>query len=102
MLYFLNDALNRLSTFSSPSDPSGCTGLTWTYDAWGNRTDQNNTGGSCGQFHANVNTQNRLVDAVNNLYTYDAAGNMINDGNHTYTYDAENRLISADGGSTAR
>ncbi len=88
------DALNRLSTLSSPSDPSGCTGLSWSYDAWGNRTDQNLTGGSCGQFHATVNTKNQLVGPP---YQYDAAGNMTNDGSHTYFYDAENRLAQVDG-----
>jgi len=35
-------------------------------------------------------------------YTYDAAGNVTNDGAHSYTYDAENRLVSVDGGSTAQ
>src|SRR5262249_29208228 len=28
-------------------------------------------------------------------YSYDAAGNLLNDGTSTYTYDAENRLVSA-------
>ena len=35
-------------------------------------------------------------------YTYDAAGNVTNDGAHSYTYDAENRLVSVDGGATAQ
>ncbi|MEK6302572.1 MAG: RHS repeat-associated core domain-containing protein [Acidobacteriota bacterium] len=35
-------------------------------------------------------------------YTYDAAGNVTNDGLHSYTYDAENRLVSVDGGATAQ
>ena len=35
-------------------------------------------------------------------YTYDAAGNVSNDGVHSYTYDSENRLVSVDGGSTAQ
>ncbi|MEJ2082306.1 MAG: RHS repeat-associated core domain-containing protein [Acidobacteriota bacterium] len=37
-----------------------------------------------------------------NGWTYDAAGNVTNDGSHTYQYDAENRLIKIDGGSTAQ
>ena len=93
------DSLNRLSTLSSPSDPSGCTGLSWSYDFWGNRTDQNVTGGTCGQFHATVNTLNQLVGPP---YQYDAAGNLTYDGSHSYTYDAENRLTQVDGGATAR
>ena len=34
-------------------------------------------------------------------YTYDAGGNVTNDGIHGYGYDSENRLVSVDGGSTA-
>jgi RHS repeat-associated protein len=88
------DSLNRLSTLSSPSDPNGCTGLSWTYDAWGNRTNQTVTGGTCQTFAQSANTQNQLVGPP---YLYDAAGNMTYDGSHTYTYDAENRLIQVDG-----
>src|ERR1041384_2223517 len=29
-------------------------------------------------------------------YSYDAAGNVINDGLHSYTYDGENRLVALD------
>jgi len=86
------DSLNRLLSMSAPGDP--CTGLSWTYDAWGNRTDQTPTGGNCYPFHAAADTNNRLVG-----YSYDAAGNMTWDGTHTYTYDAENRIISMDGGA---
>src|SRR5881394_662950 len=89
--------LNRLSSMSAPGDPSGCTGLSWTYDPWGNRTDQTVTAGSCNTFHATVTTANRLVDPVNGAYQYDAAGNMTHDGNHIYFYDAENRTIQVDG-----
>ncbi|MFY9557291.1 MAG: hypothetical protein WAV47_21480 [Blastocatellia bacterium] len=35
-------------------------------------------------------------------YTYDAAGNVTNDGVHSYQYDAENRVVSVDGGTTAQ
>jgi RHS repeat-associated protein len=34
-------------------------------------------------------------------YTYDANGNLTNDGVHSYTYDSENRLVSVDTGATA-
>jgi RHS repeat-associated protein len=90
------DALNRLQSLSGPGDT--CTGLSWTYDAWGNRTDQSVTGGSCNSFHQPTNTTNRLSGTG---YQYDAAGNLINDGSHSYTYDAENRIIQVDGGNTA-
>jgi RHS repeat-associated protein len=31
--------------------------------------------------------------------SYDAAGNLQNDGNHSYAYDAENRIVSVDNGA---
>jgi RHS repeat-associated protein len=92
------DNLNRLTSMSSPADPSGCLGLSWTYDPWGNRTDQTVTAGTCGTSHVTVNTANRLVGPP---YQYDANGNLSNDGSHTYTYDAENRITQVDGGTTA-
>jgi RHS repeat-associated protein len=90
------DAVNRLSTMSSPG--SGCSGLSWTYDAWGNRTDQTVTGGTCNTFHASVSANNQLTGTP---YQYDAAGNKTHDASHSYTYDAENRLSQVDGGATA-
>jgi RHS repeat-associated protein len=90
------DPLNRLLTLSAPGD--SCSGLSWTYDAWGNRTDQTVTGGSCNSFHQPVATNNRFSGAG---FQYDAAGNMTNDGTHSYTYDAEHRITAVDGGNTA-
>jgi RHS repeat-associated protein len=91
------DALNRLATMSDSNTSQTCRGLSWNYDAWGNRTDQTQTAGTCGEFHASANAQNRIVDLVNGVYKYDAAGNLTNDGSHTYIYDAENRLTQVDG-----
>lgn len=34
-------------------------------------------------------------------YSYEAAGNLLNDGAHNYKYDAENRIIQVDSGTTA-
>jgi RHS repeat-associated protein len=92
------DSLNRLSTMADTATAQPCKGLSWTYDAWGNRTDQTVTAGSCGTFHAAVGTNNQLSGAP---YQYDAGGNLIADGNHTYTYDAESRLTQVDAGATA-
>ena len=87
------DSLNRLATFSDAASGATCTGLSWTYDAWGNRTAQTMTGGTCLHDSFTVSTNNQLGSP----YTYDAAGNVAYDGNHHYFYDAENRLIQADG-----
>ncbi len=71
--------------------------MNFVYDRWGNRWGQNITAGSGPQPQLSFNTANNQV----NGYTYDVAGNVINDGNHTYAYDAENQLVSIDNGSTA-
>lgn len=92
------DDFNRLTcanlnngTCVAPS--SGTATYTYAYDRFGNRWNQSGT-------HA-VNLTftggNNRIDG----YSYDAAGNLLNDGTHSYTYDAENRIIQVDGGSTA-
>lgn len=89
------DSLDRISTMSAPGD--ACSGLSWNYDEWGNRTDQNYTSGTCGTFHTTVGTNNQFGSP----YQYDAAGNMIYDGTHSYTYDADGHVSAVDGGATA-
>jgi RHS repeat-associated protein len=79
---------------SAPGD--SCSGLSWSYDAWANRTAQTPTGGTCHSFSNVSNAQNQLVG-----YQYDAAGNMTFDSTHSYTYDAEERLTKVDNGNTA-
>jgi RHS repeat-associated protein len=95
MRSYTYDSLNRLWTMSSPADASGCYGLAWTYDRYGNRTAQNATSGNCLQPQTPVspNNNNRLQPP----YQYDASGNMTADASHTYFYDAESRLIQVGG-----
>ena len=94
------DGVNRLSALSDSVSSNPCNGLTWSYDAWGNRTAQSISPGasSCGTWSAGYNSANQINSGG---FTYDAAGNLIADGEHTYSYDAENRLTKVDGGSTA-
>ena len=91
------DNLNRLSSLSDSTSGNPCPGLTWTYDAWGNRTDQTITSGSCGAWHSTVSTSNRIASVGSTTYTYDAVGNLTYDGTHHYYYNAENQLIQVDG-----
>jgi RHS repeat-associated protein len=72
--------------------------LQWTIDAWGNRTNQTATGGTCDSFSEPVGSNNQFT---NSPYQYDAAGNLLYDGEHHYTYDAEDRISTVDSGSTA-
>jgi RHS repeat-associated protein len=90
------DPANRIYTMSAPGDQ--CTGLQWTVDAWGNRTNQTATGGTCDAFSQPVGTNNQFS---NSSYQYDAAGDMTYDGVHHYSYDAEGRISAVDSGSTA-
>ena len=91
------DKLNRLQSMTDSASGQPCKGLSWTIDAWGNMTQQTPTNGTCLSLNVAVGTNNRFQTG----YTYDAAGNLTNDGQHSYTYDAENRIVGVDGGSTA-
>jgi len=84
---------NQLGLVCSPD----CTGSTenYAFDRYGNRWSQH---GSLGPAQSlGFTGANNRVDG----WSYDANGNLLNDGTHSYTYDAENRLISVDGGATA-
>ena len=89
------DDFNRLKTAAQ----SGLS-FSYVYDRYGNRWQQNVTGGVGNSPQYSFDANNRVISG--NGITYDAAGNVINDSVHTYNYDAENRLISVDAnGGTA-
>jgi RHS repeat-associated protein len=95
---YADDEFNRL-IISQVNGGAAGPNYGWVYDRYGNRVQQNITGGSGSgsTFTASVNpANNQLVG-----YSYDAAGNMINDTFHTYTYDAEGNITAVDGGATA-
>ena len=96
------DDFNRLASSSCTANCPG-TGnqnslaFSYVFDRYGNRWQQNLTAGSSGpqpQFAFDAN--NHIVGD-----TFDAAGNVTNDGTHSYTYDAENRVVKIDNGTTA-
>jgi RHS repeat-associated protein len=111
---FTYDSLNRLATMNQSSGTaqtcSSAFALSWTTtsqytgtDAWGNRTDQTVTSGTCPsvEVHRPVNSKNQFTTSCpppTGNTCYDAAGNLLNDGIHTYIYDAENRIVNVDGG----
>jgi RHS repeat-associated protein len=103
------DNLGRLVTSNQTSNGSSAQ-RRFAYDRWGNRTGvwDATSGGSqiqsitlqgSGGIPTNQIASVTAGSTVN--YTYDAAGNVTNDGLHSYTYDSENRLVSVDSGSTA-
>jgi RHS repeat-associated protein len=84
------DSLNRIATMADSTTTGSCKGLGWVYDAWGNRTEQNATAGTCPAPQFTFNANNQIISPAG--YTYDASGNMTHDATLGYTYDAENRL----------
>jgi RHS repeat-associated protein len=84
------DQFNRLT---GANQNNGASVYSYVYDITGNRWQQNGP-------HAMLLTfsgKNNRMDG----YSYDSAGNLLNDGTHAYTYDAENRIVQLDGGNTA-
>ncbi len=79
--------------------------LAYTYDSIGHRT---TVSGSLA--HTNLpqpianavyNADNQLTQWGTTAVTYDANGNVINDGTHAYTWDGRNHLVAVDNGGSA-
>jgi RHS repeat-associated protein len=80
--------------------------MTYTYDSAGNRTSLTRTNAAASLLPAAVASAS--YDAANEqtafagaTLTYDANGNLTNDGVNSYHWDARNRLIAISGGATA-
>jgi RHS repeat-associated protein len=87
------DSLYRLSRAAAAGNEWG---ISWTFDAWGNRLTQTPLGLATSKVGKQTlgYTNNR-----NNSYSYDAVGNQTNDGLHNYTFNAENQITQMDGGA---
>ncbi len=87
------DEFNRLSTRTTTGTVLN---YSYTYDRWGNRTAQTITAGGSGpQTSVSINTSTNQISSGG--FSYDAAGNMTNDGYHSYTYDADGNITAVDG-----
>lgn len=75
------DELNRLTT----SQEGASWSQTNSYDKYGNRSIVGGT--------LNFTASNNRITG----WSYDAAGNLLNDGAHAYTFDAENKIYKIDG-----
>lgn len=84
------DALSRLTRYITPS-----TQIDYSYDANGNRTSK--LSGSITDTATVDAASNRLLKISNPAknYSYDAAGNLTNDGIHQFSYDGRGRMIKA-------
>lgn len=94
------DVLHRLTaaiTNGSAAYPRW--GLSWTYDRYGNRTAQSVIAGSGPSSSLTIDpATNRVIGLP---YSYDANGNMTNDGLNSLSYDAENHVVGAGSASYA-
>src|SRR5690348_1559623 len=89
------DPFNRLV---GSNKNSGQAVYSYVYDRFGNRWQQNGPNSMQLTFTGN-NPSNPQNNNRMDGYTYDAAGNLLNDGTHQYFYDAEGHLIQVDGSS---
>ena len=83
------DDFNRLLTSNQNNRQSV---YSYDYDQYGNRWHQNGPFPNPPQPLSFTGNNNRMDGS-----SYDAAGNLSNDGTHNYYYDAENRIIQVDG-----
>ncbi len=98
------DSLYRLTlavTAGSTNYPAW--GLQWNYDKFGNRTAQSVysgcPGSTCPTNSVTISTSTNQI--TGSPFSYDASGNMTNDGQNTLAYDGENRATSATNSSSS-
>ncbi len=92
------DSLNRMTQGKATAGLYTGLQLAWNYDPWGNRTAESYSGNPSYPLPPSTSmtfsTSNKVTftQAAVNGYSYDAAGNVINDGINQYAYDAEERV----------
>ena len=96
-----NDSVNGNWTYSyddfnrlvGSNQNSGQAVYSYVYDRFGNRWQQNGPH----SMQLSFSGANNRMDG----YSYDAAGNLLNDGSCSYSYDAENRITTVGGNCSA-
>jgi len=96
------DNLNRLTAATSQMGTAPVQYMCWNYDSFGNRLSQALQTTPCAPYNPAppaypAYMANNQLNPIN-LYQYDQAGNMTNDGKNGYTYDAEGRLCAVEYG----
>ena len=97
------DTLNRLVSGTPTSGPYAGQYGCWGYDVFGNRTLEAVSTTACSSSPAGTwahyTTPNNHVTGTNLMpsgYTYDAAGNVLDDGVNNYLYDSEGRICAVE------
>jgi RHS repeat-associated protein len=87
------DNLNRVSSAQTQATSgSDCWGQSFGYDRYANLLSTAVTQCSAPSLNVSVNNNNQITG-----FTYDAAGNLTNDGSNSYVYNAENQLKTTAG-----
>ncbi|MEQ1794758.1 MAG: PKD domain-containing protein [Nitrospira sp.] len=100
------DLASRLTSITH-NGPSGVIeALTYTYDVAGNRLNQSRANGTASALPnpvtaASYDAANEQTAFAGATLTYDANGNLTNDGVNTYQWDTRNRLIGMNGVTSA-
>ncbi len=87
------DALNRLDSATGVYGSES-----YAYDPVGNRTQS--VINSVTSTYGYASNSNRLASVDSDTYSYDAVGNITNDGNRQFVYDDRNRMVGSDQGVT--
>lgn len=100
------DVASRLTNINHLGPSGIIEALTYQYDAAGNRTSltRNNAAASllpAAVASATYDVANEQTAFAGATLTYDANGNLTNEGVNTYQWDARNRLVSMSGVTTA-
>jgi RHS repeat-associated protein len=91
------DGLSRLTLLQHVTISETLSQFQYTYDAAGNRlTQETETITNTYSYDA----ADRLASVDGVPYTWDANGNLLNDGAYTYTYNHANQLVSVSGAGT--
>ncbi len=92
---YVYDAIYRLTNFDGPVAGVNQSHI-YGYDANGNRNELTINGQHW--TNAVADSSNRMANIKGIAHTYDAVGNIANDGNYNYYYDDRNRLVSVGNG----
>jgi len=99
------DFASRLTNIAHNGPGGVIESLTYTYDAAGNRINLARANSAATNLPAAVqaayDAANEQIQFSTATLTYDANGNLTNDGTNTYTFDARNRLTAISGGVSA-
>jgi RHS repeat-associated protein len=85
------DEFNRLTSISGSNN-----NYTYTYDRYGNRTQQTSSPSGPAPSYSFDQTKNQVIGM-----SYDAAGNLAVDGAYSYSYDAEGNVLNVNNGTVA-